>query len=359
MRRVWTDERGATLMMTAITMVVLLGMSALAIDVGVLYTAKAQAQNAADAGALAGAGNLMLAPNDQAAATVTAESFGEKHEILKQQVQIDPGADVQVDMANRRVTVTARRIQARGNAVPTYFARILGWTLVDIQAVATAEVVAAGAAGCLKPWAIPDAFDDRSAPVGTWNAGDYYQSGVTSWGTTYRSSSADFGTQLVLKVGRPGDAIAPGQFFPIDLPLPGGGPLTGGDRYRENIAGCNPQILSIGDFVATENGNMVGPTNQGVSDLISQDPDARWDSANGVVNSAFPPGGSPRIIRVPMFDPGNPPTSGKQNLQITNIAGFFLEGVRGNGDVTGRVMPATGTGSVNTGPLLFTVRLVQ
>jgi hypothetical protein len=60
-----------------------------------------------------------------------------------------------------------------------------------------------------------------------------------------------------------------------------------------------------------------------------------------------------------MFDPGNPPTSGKQDLKITNIAGFFIEGVKGNGDVTGRLVPATGTGSPSPGTMLFTVRLVR
>lgn len=278
-------------------------------------------------------------------------------------VEIFPAEDVQVDLANKRVTVTARRIQARGNAVPTFFARVLSmvrpgqWDLVDIQATATAEIQPASAASCLKPWAIPDAFDDANNN-GVFDAGDYYQSRVTSWGTNYRSNNYDFGTQLVLKEGSPGDAIAPGQFFPIDLPMPEG-PSTGGDRYRENIAHCNGLIVDIGDSVWTENGNMIGPTKQGIEDLISQDPGARWDPVDGIVNSAFPPGASPRIGRVPMFDPRVPPGTGKQQLQITNIAGFFIEGVGGNGRVTGRLVPTTGTGDPNPGTLLNTVRLVR
>ena len=352
------DERGATLMFVAIAMVVFLGMAALAIDVGMLYTAKAQAQNAADSGALAGAGNLIVSPVDATAATAVAEHFAETHLIIKEPVLLDPAADVQVDLVNKRVTVTARRIAARGNAVPTFFAKILGWDEVDIEATATAEVDSASAASCLKPWAIPDAYDDTTAPQGEFNPGDYYQPGVTSWGTTYRTSNADFGVQLTLKQGTPGDAIAPGQFFPIDLPLPSG-PVTGGDRYRENIAQCNGQIVDIGDYVMTENGNMIGPTKQGVEDLIAQDPDAWWDSSLGVMDSAFPPGASPRIARVPMFDPRYPPTSGKQDLQITNIAGFFIEGISGNGAVTGRLLPATGTGAPAPGTMLTTVRLVR
>ena len=352
------DERGASLMLVAVSMVALLGFSALAIDVGVLYEAKAQAQNAADSGALAGAGALILTPTDPAPPTATAEYFAELHEIIKQDVMIDPGADVQVDLANKRVTVTARRIAARGNAVPTYFAKILGWDLVDVEATATAEVDAASAASCLKPWAIPDAYDDLSAPNGSYNPGDYYNQGVTSYGTTYRSSSKDVGTRLVLKQGSPGNTVAAGQFYPIDLPIPNG-PINGGDRYRENIAGCNGQVVQINDTVLTQNGNLVGPTRQGVDALIDQDPGARWDPVDGVVNSAFPPGGSPRIARVPMFDPSHPPTSGKQSLKIVNIAGFFIEGVQGNGDVTGVLVQASGTGAPAPGTMLSTVRLVR
>ena len=49
------EEDGQSLVMVALLFVVLLGFSALVIDVGTLYVTKAQLQNAADAGALAGA----------------------------------------------------------------------------------------------------------------------------------------------------------------------------------------------------------------------------------------------------------------------------------------------------------------
>src|SRR5271155_738360 len=48
-------QRGVTIALVAISMVVIIGMAALSIDVGSLYQAKAEAQRAADAGALAAA----------------------------------------------------------------------------------------------------------------------------------------------------------------------------------------------------------------------------------------------------------------------------------------------------------------
>ncbi len=353
------DERGVTLAFVAIVMIVLLGMAALAIDVGMLYNAKGQAQNAADSGALAGAGSLLVTPNNSATAKSVAETFAEQHVIIKDQVVIFPDQDIQVDMVNGRVTVTARRIMARSNAVPTFFAKVLGIDLVDVEANATAEIIPGGSAACLKPWAIPDAFDDLVPPMDEFtNPGDYYEPGVTSYGSNYRGPDGDWGLQLMLKAGTPGETISSGQFFAVDLPIEGGGPLTGADRYRENIANCNRSIVRVGDILQTENGNMAGPTRQGVEELIAQDPLASWDSFNGVVGSSFAAGASPRMIRVPMFDPRFPPTPGKQDLVVTNIAGFFIETMQGP-RVVGRLIPTLGTAGGDPASMLRAVRLVE
>src|SRR5580765_8415769 len=55
MRRQGKKEEGYTLVIIASVLVVFLGFTALSIDVGVLYSARASAQRAADAAALAGA----------------------------------------------------------------------------------------------------------------------------------------------------------------------------------------------------------------------------------------------------------------------------------------------------------------
>src|SRR5689334_492520 len=55
MSRKLADDRGSTLVIVAIVMIVLLGVSALAIDLVSFYAVRAEAQRAADAAALAGA----------------------------------------------------------------------------------------------------------------------------------------------------------------------------------------------------------------------------------------------------------------------------------------------------------------
>ena len=354
------NEKGATLVFVAFVALVLLGFAALAIDAGILYTARNQCQNAADSGALACAGRLMAFQNMNTGAANQARAegvlFANRNKVLSTPVTINNG-DVTVDLNLKRCRVCVPRTQARGNPVPTYFARI--WrNSVDVSACATAEVNIGTTASCMKPWALPDAFVDANGN-GQYDTGEYYEKGITSYGTNYRNNGYDVGIQLTVKQANPNAAIAPGQFFPIDLPI-ANSPDTGGARYRDNISTCNSLPVSIGDLLYTENGNMVGPTKQGVLDLLAQDPNAQWDAANKEISgSSYGPTGSPRIIRIPFFDPRNPPTSGKQTVEVTNIASLFLESIDGNGTVHARIIPATG-GNQGTSPggLQF-VRLVE
>jgi hypothetical protein len=115
-----------------------------------------------------------------------------------------------------------------------------------------------------------------------------------------------------------------------------------------------------------EPGNMVGPTNQGVQDLIDKDPSAYWeDSCKCVKGSAY--GKSPRIAVIPVYDPVYY-AEGKQNgrnasLRIANYLGFFLEEMQG-GKVIGRITPVQGVfdggfGPAPAGAFPVVIRLVE
>ena len=56
------DQKGYVIVTTALLLVVLLGFGALAVDVGLLYSARTAAQRAADAAALAGAFTFVVNP---------------------------------------------------------------------------------------------------------------------------------------------------------------------------------------------------------------------------------------------------------------------------------------------------------
>jgi hypothetical protein len=211
---------------------------------------------------------------------------------------------------------------------------------VDVTAVAVAEIADICTTDCLKPWAIPDRWDDLN-DNGVYDPGEPYDPILTGY-----VPPGDVGTPIVLKIGNPHASIAPGQFFPVDFPPLGYGenPHTGGDYYREWIATCSPYPIAVGDSLQLEPGNMVGPTDQGVDELIALDPTAYWDEERRTIGgSAF--GLSPRAIKVPFFDPTRPPDSGRNWVYVTKIAAFFLES-RGPGSrVNARFMELASPGT--------------
>src|SRR4030095_10788169 len=109
------DEKGATLVFVAIVMLVLLGFAALAIDAGVLYTARAQCQNAADSGALACAGRAMsptLTSGIIKQARLEGVQYANQNKVLSPPVAINLG-DVTFDVNLKRCRVCVPRTQAR------------------------------------------------------------------------------------------------------------------------------------------------------------------------------------------------------------------------------------------------------
>jgi Flp pilus assembly protein TadG len=375
--RALENERGSTILMVAISSTALLSMVALAIDMGMLFTARGEAQRVADSASLAGAGALIQAPNDETRARNTAVQFGAANDVRKLSVVLEP-EDVEVDLANKRVTVTVRRTAERGNAISTWFARIFDIDEVDVVARATAEVVPAGGATCMKPFTIPDAWDDENENE-SYEDPEFYDAAETGYGSDFRNGvpsdngvdpagttyEYDFGRPLILHPGRPQETIVSSWYFPWDVPQ-GNGPATGADRYRWNIANCNTSVVSIGTEYMPENGNMDGPTRQGSQDLVELDPDAYFDvDVDSVVGSIYQPWeASPRVGNMPLFDPRNEIDPGKRAIVFNNIISIWIDGIQGN-EVVGRFLHAAGAvaGSpgvgTNTGPDLWAVRLVE
>ena len=332
------NERGSAILMVLFALVALFAFAVLAIDGPILLTTKTQLQNAADAAALAAASGLL--EGDQQLATDRAIAFAGHNQAVqsgREPVVITP-ADVQFPSPDM-VRVTTHRTRATGDALRTYFTRVIDPTsdnLADVTATAAAQAFDICSSRCLKPWAIPDRWADDGN--GVYDPGELYDPDATGY-----SAPQDVGATIVLKVGNPQQSIAPGQFYPVNYPPldhPTESPYTGGDWYREWIAECNPFSVGIGDRLQLEPGNMVGPTNQGVDDLIALDPGAYWDSTTqSIAGSAH--GRSPRIALVPFFDPTMPPESGRNWVTITKVGAFFIEGTGPGGNILGRFIQVT------------------
>lgn len=371
------DERGMSLVFVCVGFTAFLAASTLAIDVGMLMTSRSQAQNSADAGALAGAGALVFDSYDNRSAggpaVQSAINTATLNEVMQAPVSVTP-ADVTFSAgpsgAMNRVHVTVFRTADRGNAVANLVAPMFGVPTADITATAIAEASSANAATCVAPFTIPDKWIERQTPAwdptDTFNAfpanpslqPDVYHPAAQANYTGY-DSTRDKGLRLTIKAGT-GNNITPSFYF--GLALPGS---TGASDYSWNISNCNTSLMHFGDLLTEEPGNMVGPTRQGIDDLIAQDPSAYWDTATNKVVS--PMAHSPRIKIVPIFDPYYWNTGKQQgrtaDLKAANYIGFFIEGMQGN-DVIGRITPVTGLidgtgGPAPAGAFPRAIRLVQ
>jgi len=360
-------------------MIAVTSVCALAIDVGLLYTARTEAQRVADSAALAGAGALIASPNNRELATLNAVTIGGLNTIGGQYANV-LDTDVTVDLTLRQVTVNALRTAERGNPMGTFFARMFGVTTVDVGATATAEASNAGGITCLLPLALPDRWtegpgspndpDDFEPDAGDvyipWAVPDSDPVRINDGYTGY--SEIDIGEQFTMKSNTANGGLNPSWYYPWRPPG-----QSGADDYRTNVSGCvDPSIsFSVGQHVETEPGNMSGPTMQGFKDLIDQDPNAVWnDGMDCVVDSGYQSSAdasqcrdSPRIRPIPMFDPTEEIDAGSKPFTFTNFAGVFVEDIQGN-DVVARWIGYTGVdptayGSTTAGPLFKVLRLVK
>jgi Flp pilus assembly protein TadG len=169
------SEEGAVVVFVALAMVVLLGMAALAIDVGYLHVVRGELQNAADSGALAGAqvlyvnnGQLVNAGanavaqnyvtlnfSEQGAVTVqsiqrghwsfTAQTFTPNNSLLPVDLwnQTTAQLDANVNFINA-VRVRTTRTTVNGQLPTPFFAGILGITGSPVSASAVAYIGFAG-----------------------------------------------------------------------------------------------------------------------------------------------------------------------------------------------------------------------
>jgi Flp pilus assembly protein TadG len=401
----WGSNRGAILVQTLIAFIGLTAFSAFVVDYGVLWSARRQAQNAADAAAMAAAVSLGFVDADDEGRARTAALDAAARNLIWGSAPDITGADVTFPPCpvgapgagtNTCVRVDVFRNQrSGGNPLPTIFGNLVGVTNQGVRATATAQVMFGNATNCVKPFAIPDKWTElrnNQGPAG-WDPTDsferYVQNG-NNRGTLLNPADvytppagnnngsgfdvqADYGLQLTIKAGNPNQAIQPGWYYPVVInPIEG----PGGNNYRNNIASCDPTVIRKDDVLTMEPGNMVGPTAQGVGDLIALDPTATWSpSANngrggisgGCMSSPSNPCAlSPRVVAVPVFNPDTwdlGPSQGRSTVTVTRVVGMFIEQMQGN-NVVGRLMPYpssafSGTGGVPGSAFVISIILVR
>jgi Flp pilus assembly protein TadG len=365
-------EKGMTIAMVALCIVVFFAMAALAIDLGILYTARTSAQHAADAAALAGAFTFTNSAAPQPdSATQAAIATAAANKILGTSAIVSAG-NVIVDTGARRVTVTVPRTSAGGNPVDTFFARVLGHNSSDVSAKATAEAGFQGSASrCVKPIFLPNTILSTTKPPypNACNANEIIfdaNGNITDW------AAAQLGSSMKIRPVSPSKALTSSQFYSLDFG-------SGGNTYRCAWGQClnycaGTSEIACGSRYPVETGEMNGPTKQGVDDLVGK-PGDRWISVgqydvNGTTMST-----SKSLIVAPVWnncDPNNqinPGTNGQQ-VEVIGFLELFVDGMQGQ-DVQAHLVapikcPRNGGGgggegnpNPSTGPYAIPVRLVQ
>ena len=300
-----SKQRGVTIALVAISMVVIIGMAALSIDVGTLYQGKAEAQRAADAAALTAARMISISgvtgdPNNTSgqwqticgttgtatlAATAVAQSPGNvvgRVPAANVKVTYGPGAGA-TDCSTLTGPASTFSVNPTVNVyvqqanLPTFFARVFslltGGTSTNsgVSATATAEVYNPSGSGslasgmvpvqphCVKPWIVPN-VDPGNAPNKLVNPdGTIVKPGISPVGVIGESfnmnadcSSAAPGACTLLAnppkyTGGPAGVL---QYVPAFVQSPSGavpscsaeGTWTG-SNFQQAIAGCDQTTL--------------------------------------------------------------------------------------------------------------------
>src|SRR3970040_81758 len=180
-------DRGAVLVHVAVAMLALVAFCALTIDYGIMWMSRRQAQNAADAGAMAGAVSLAFDdPEDFERSRAMAETLAESHMIFGLSPDVERGAGTVDDddttkdisyptcppdalgLAGTCIRVNVYRTTAAftqgGGAkdpLPSFFGPVFGRYEQGARATATAKILSGNASDCLKPWAVADRWDEN------------------------------------------------------------------------------------------------------------------------------------------------------------------------------------------------------
>lgn len=323
-------EQGIVILLVAVVLLFVVGaMAALSIDVVTFYTARSEAQLAADSAALAGArvlansgmtsdpnaGSDGLMTSSEALATTIAKELAMRNKVGER--TLFPGSEITVNfndtdpsfVTNPRITVQTQRTD-----LPTFFARIWGRATVTVRATATAEAynpsgvnalslgvpVYPVAIACVKPWVLPNMSPNDpsgATPIidrrtGTIMDTTLLDKDLTTTVPALLRPLCVGGNCLISTLGPP----QPWRFYPgaqSSFPAPPDIPsCSGGNNdYQNSIVGCVQTPIACNSLVSrpidleSTHGNLGNDTYDAVNCLTntSNDPNAgdRIDPASG------------------------------------------------------------------------------
>jgi Flp pilus assembly protein TadG len=283
------SQRGQTLPIITLFMFAMLGMCALAIDVGSWYQQKRSLQSAADAGALAGAAYLPVswaAANTAAAGEYAKNASGDT---------VSYQASTQF-VANDSITVTASR------PASSFFAQVFGHGSITVKATAQATVVQSD--GGALPWGIMK---------GTYTPGSTY----TIY-TNFKGSPNNGAIRLPAWDSSSASCVDSG----------------GSSLYRDELSGTAAAcMLALDQVVKTDTGQNAGPTTQGIGSRCgSLQPAGSIVSFGGMGQVTLIQPASCQLVLLPLVEDASNgaavwPTQGSAAVRVIGFSWWVISNV--------------------------------
>lgn len=353
------SRRGVTLILVVLALPVLVGLLTLAIDLGWAYLQEARLRDAGIAAATA-AGNKIAAGATAADARTAAKAFA-----LANGIALDD-ADITFDPNGSNPNCI--RI-SRTRRVSLFWGPLLGWngldTRFDLYALAMSDLTQLhdappppNASSGIVPLGVPHA---DLLPVLTGQAAT-----VDTIAPLIFRSGQQFvhGKHYLLKTGSsfkmPLPGVSQGSSNEGGLDLGGRG--SGASKFRMQLLTGVGSPVMIGDLVATQPGNMAGPTMDGINARCAADTSSTADSFKPfsarvvlvpIVRTAGQAGADDLGTGVPglknilyMFEGG-------QIVEVIGMARFLVDpyiGELGPGAVTGQFIEYVGKPPNGQGP---------
>ncbi len=270
--------RGQAMFLVTAALPAIIGSLTLVMDVGNLYYNQAWLQSAMDSGALAGAVYL---PSDPAQAESAAQDYATRNGVKASEI-----ASVSVSPDNNSITMTAAR------TMPCYFCVLLGLASANARSATTLHASATASALAVRSV-------NGVVPIGV-----DYQTGYT------------YGAQMILKNGQ----VGAGNWGALAF----GG--TGASNYKSNVENGYAGMISVGDMVETEPGNIVGPTQTAVQYRISM---GQNQYSTGTFQSHDL--NDPRVMLIPLMDFAD--AQGRSSVQVMGFAVVWVSSVDSNGSI--------------------------
>jgi hypothetical protein len=294
-RRSFSGEQGQTVLIAVLAMVVLLGVTAMAIDIGMFFEDRRQFQNSADAMALAGVAEL---PSNPGAADTKAREWATNNGVAPNEIKT-------IEIRSTDAVNDTVYVEVEGD-FGWIFGRALGKVTSKVGAKAAAQIGSlAGGFGAM-PWALLQGESTCLDAAG----------------------NAIFGADCAVKVGADSSSIT-GWYGALDYDGGGGGSAEYDSNIIDNTT-ANSYCVASGAsadcdayIVDALSGNKVGGTDSGINTRLSAEPTASCNDDNGNSIDDFDevftpnPGGdptysvlcpSPRLIIIPIvsLDPAWP-----------------------------------------------------